>query len=96
MTGFFEANLYQPLSLVTVAALDDIDGYTVDYCGADIWPATATTSKRFPVTKTDNNIDGIMDRFLPEDIEQIIKDFVGKAWEWMQANQVSVMIINAS
>ena len=39
MTGFFEANLFQPLSSVTVAALEDI-GYEVDYCGADIWPAT--------------------------------------------------------
>lgn len=63
MTGFFEANLWQPLSLVTVAALDDIGGYEVDYCGADIWPATADTQNRHDVLKPSGAIsteDGVV------------------------------------
>lgn len=56
MTGFFEANLFQPLSLVTVAALDDLGGYEVDYCGADIWPADANTIQRFEIYKTQQNL----------------------------------------
>lgn len=31
MTGFFEEDLFQPISLVTVAALDDLGGYEVDF-----------------------------------------------------------------
>ena len=57
MTGFFEANLFQPLSLVTVAALDDLGGYEVDYCGADIWPADENTIQRFEIYRTENNLD---------------------------------------
>lgn len=66
MTGFFEANLLQPLSRVTVAAVEDLGGYTVDYCGADIWPATPETQQRFEVYRTLQNMDmtedGGMDR----------------------------------
>lgn len=41
MTGFFEANLYQPISRVTVAALDDRGVYgAVNYDAADPYPAT--------------------------------------------------------
>lgn len=51
MTGFFEADLWQPLSSVTVAGLQDL-GYVVDYCGADVWPADENTVKRFDILKT--------------------------------------------
>ena len=72
MTGFFEANLYQPLSLVTIAALDDIEGYTVDYCAADIFPATDETanSGRFPVQKTDEDHDYNIENLSPIDIDE--------------------------
>jgi hypothetical protein len=66
MTGFFEEDLFQPLSLVTVAGLDDI-GYEVDYCGADIWPATADTQQKFPVFSTSRtmNLDTMMIHYPP-------------------------------
>jgi len=57
MTGFFEEFLFQPLSLVTVAALDDLEVYEVDYCGADIWPATATTAQASGVIQMTITID---------------------------------------
>ena len=56
MTGFFEPFLLQPLSLVTVAALDDLGAYQVDYCGADVWPATPETQQKFEVFITSQNI----------------------------------------
>ncbi|CAB9515745.1 PKD domain containing protein [Seminavis robusta] len=56
MTGFFEADLFQPISSVTVAALQDI-GYEVDFCGADIWPADDETIKRFVVYKASQEMD---------------------------------------
>ncbi len=90
MTGTFEANLYQPISLVTVAALDDIPGYEVDYCGADIWPADSTTSTRFPVTKTDNEIKGIISGLIPQNIEDFVKDLWTKIVDWVEDNVVSV------
>lgn len=68
MTGFFEANLFQPLSSVTVAGLRDI-GYTVDFCGADIWPANEDTIQRFEIYKTqqtmsmDTMMEGIQPRW---------------------------------
>jgi len=67
MTGFFEADLFQPLSSVTVAGLEDL-GYVVDYCGADAWPANAETIKRFDVFVTEQTMDtdSMMDRILPE------------------------------
>ena len=40
MTGFFEANKLQPISRVTVAALDDLGVFTVDYSAADTWSRT--------------------------------------------------------
>lgn len=66
MTGFFEANLFQPLSSVTVAGLEDL-GYEVDYCGADVWPANAETIKRFDVFVTEQTMDtdAMMDRISP-------------------------------
>ena len=68
MTGFFEADLLQPVSRVTVAALDDL-GYEVDFCGADIWPATAETQQKWEMFRTSQDIDmaggGMMDRFDP-------------------------------
>ena len=66
MTGFFEANLFQPLSSVTVAGLQDI-GYTVDFCGADIWPATDDTIQRFEVYKTQQtmSMDTMMESVRP-------------------------------
>lgn len=66
MTGFFEADLFQPLSSVTVAGLADL-GYEVDYCGADIWPATEDTIKRFEIYKTrrETRMAGQMDRLSP-------------------------------
>jgi Leishmanolysin len=57
MTGFFEPDLFQPVSLVTVAALHEMGGYEVDYCGADIWPADETTIKRYEVYRTQNGLD---------------------------------------
>jgi len=92
MTGTFEKNLYQPLSLVTVAALDDIGGYTVDYCGADYWPMDANTFQRFPVSKTDNDITGTINS-LPtaEDIENFIRNTTATIWEWIQANVVRIL-----
>lgn len=57
MTGFFEANLFQPISRVTVAALDEIGGYEVDYCGADIWPADESTIKRYEIFVTQSNMN---------------------------------------
>ena len=57
MTGYFEADLFQPLSLVTVAALDDLGVYEVDYCGADVWPATAQTQQKFQVLSTSHSMD---------------------------------------
>ena len=57
MTGFFEENLFQPLSLVTVAALDDLGAYQVDYCGADIWPAETSTLQKFDVMWTSVTIE---------------------------------------
>ena len=66
MTGFFEANLFQPLSSVTVAGLRDI-GYSVDFCGADIWPANEDTIKRFEIYKTQQtmNMDSMMESIAP-------------------------------
>lgn len=67
MTGFFEANLFQPLSLVTVAAIDDIEGYEVDYCGADVWPADENTIKRYEVFRTEQDMDtSAMTSVVPE------------------------------
>lgn len=57
MTGFFEANLFQPISRVTVAALEEIGGYEVDYCGADIWPADVSTVKRYEIYVTQSNMN---------------------------------------
>lgn len=67
MTGFFEANLLQPISLVTVAALDDLGFYDVDYCGADVWPATPETQQKFEVFLTEQDMDaeGMMERLPP-------------------------------
>lgn len=46
MTGFFEANLGQPLSRVTIGALDDLNGYGVlNYDEADEWPAPLPTRR---------------------------------------------------
>jgi Leishmanolysin len=42
MTGYFEAGLYQPISRVSVAALDDLGVYQVDYSQADPWPVVAS------------------------------------------------------
>lgn len=43
MTGWFEANLGQPISRVTVAALDDLNSYgRLNYNAADPWPAPAS------------------------------------------------------
>jgi len=53
MTGFFEANLFQPLSLVTVAALRDLQ-YEVDFCGADVWPATDSQGRFWQVYQNSN------------------------------------------
>jgi hypothetical protein len=66
MTGFFEANLFQPLSAVTVAGLEDL-GYEVDYCGADVWPADSETIQRFEVYKTNQtmDVDSMMERIPP-------------------------------
>ena len=57
MTGYFEESLFQPLSLVTVAALDDLGVYQVDYCAADIWPADSSTLQRFEVMSTSVNME---------------------------------------
>lgn len=70
MTGFFEANLLQPLSRVTVSAIEDLGGYEVDYCGADIWPATEQSQQRFEVYRTGETMDmsdegDTMDRVRP-------------------------------
>ena len=68
MTGFFEADLFQPLSSVTVAALDDL-GYDVDYCGADIWPATEETIKRYEIYKASQEMsmdNNVMERLEPQ------------------------------
>ena len=67
MTGYFEADLFQPLSLVTVAALDDLGVYEVDYCGADVWPASTITRQKFEVlaSSLSMNLDALMDR-MPE------------------------------
>jgi hypothetical protein len=46
MTPVFEKGKYQPLSRVSVAALEDI-GYTVNYNGADPWKRK-DVSKRLP------------------------------------------------
>jgi len=92
MTGFFEANLYQPLSLVTIAALDDIEGYTVDYCAADIFPATDETanSGRFPVQKTDEDHDYNIENLSPIDIDEAI-EFIKNLWDkfllWFKENR---------
>ena len=41
MTGGFEAGLYQPISRMTVAALDDLGVYgPLNYAAADPYPAT--------------------------------------------------------
>ena len=52
MTGFFEPDLFQPLYTVHVAALNDLGGNEVDYCGADILPATADNFNRWDVSQT--------------------------------------------
>ena len=59
MTGFFEANLLQPISIATVAALDDLGGYEVDYCGADVWPARSDIEQKYTVLlpTRDINVD---------------------------------------
>ena len=40
MTGFFEANKYQPLSAVTAGALEDFGGYVVNYDATDLFPTS--------------------------------------------------------
>lgn len=43
MTGNFESNLFQPITRVTIAALDEAySDYVVDYSVADPYPATGT------------------------------------------------------
>ena len=39
MTGYFESNKFQPLSVVTAAALEDFGGYEVNYAATDPLPA---------------------------------------------------------
>mmetsp|Transcript_15 Transcript_15/g.25 ORF Transcript_15/g.25 Transcript_15/m.25 type:complete len:132 (+) Transcript_15:1290-1685(+) len=46
MTGFFEADLYQPISKVTVGALDDLGVFELDYSQADEWPTPAGGARR--------------------------------------------------
>lgn len=42
MTGYFEANVAQPISKVSIASFDDIfDEYIVDYSQADPYPVPA-------------------------------------------------------
>ena len=80
MTGFFEADLFQPLSSVTIAGLQDI-GYTVDFCGADIWPADENTIKRFEVYKMQQtmSMDTMMRSVQPR---SGVDPETGKTTEW--------------
>jgi hypothetical protein len=95
MTGFFEENLYQPLSLVTIAALDDIGGYTVDYCAADIWPATDETIKRFPIMRTeaDHNTGVDTTTMTPSDIGNWFENAYNDVVEWVMNNLKIVIVI---
>lgn len=79
MTGFFEANLFQPISKVTVAAFEDL-GYEVDFCGADIWPATEDTIQKWTVFKTAGSMgtDGA-DQIPPE---WVIDEETGETSSW--------------
>lgn len=80
MTGFFEDNLFQPISRVTVAAVEDL-GYEVDFCGADIWPATQDTIQKWKVYRSGGTIgDGVdTDRSSPK---WNIDPETGETWEW--------------
>jgi hypothetical protein len=46
MTGWFEANKGQPISRVTVGALDDLGVFTLDYSQADDWPYIGVGRRR--------------------------------------------------
>jgi len=56
MTGFFESNMRQPITKVTVAALDDsYTDYVVDYTQADSYYPSAITRKITSNTSTEND-----------------------------------------
>ena len=57
MTGYFEANKYQPLSAVTAAALEDLGGYEVDYSATDNFPDTLNTQEAMPGLKPSHTFD---------------------------------------
>lgn len=79
MTGFFEDNLFQPISRVTVAAVEDL-GYEVDYCGADIWPATEETIQLWNVYRSAGTVGtGGTDRIPPD---WVIDDVTGEWTPW--------------
>ena len=71
MTGFFEANVAQPISKVSIASLDDIfDAYIVDYSQADPYPVPAggaeessTLVHKIWTPKTTFSLDGMVDDF---------------------------------
>lgn len=46
MTGWFEANKGQPISIVTVGAIEDLGVFMVDYSQADDWPFTNNSVRR--------------------------------------------------
>lgn len=51
-----------------MAGLDDLNAYEVDYCGADIWPATEDTIGLWEVFKTSMNMtmeEGMMELIPP-------------------------------
>ena len=94
MTGFFEDNLFQPLSSVTVAGLEDI-GYTVDYCGSDVWPANEDTIQRFEVYKTSRTMS--MDSMM-EDIRPLwgLDPSTGEKKDWDELDRTSPLDDNDS
>ena len=87
MTGFFEADLFQPISSVTVAALQDL-GYEVDFCGADIWPANEDTIKRFEVYRASQQMamDTMMD-FNPPGWTMAADTGDTSEWSWTNASE---------
>lgn len=66
MTPVFEKGKYQPLSRVTVAALEDL-GYVVNYDGADPWKRTVNRkhrriqAKNYTAVVTSNRSEPIYD-----------------------------------
>lgn len=55
MTGFFDSSMNQPISRVTIGALEDIGGYEVDYCAGEKYPLLDGEGDKLGTASNDAN-----------------------------------------